>query len=166
MGQKFRDNSENIGGNENLAYEPSQFSMPDKYSRGVAPVWMLDSSVAHTCLILIIAKDKGFNESNWVSFFHGICSKDILLVKSRVFKLGSREYAGILDYYSHDSLLPYDDFRVKISGFEGIPLQTMRKEDSEQGATPSRLEPLCLPAVMITPTSTPRSTLALAPSGG
>jgi hypothetical protein len=134
MGKKFRDNPENEGGNENLAYEPSQFRMPDAYSKGMAPVWMLDSSVAHTCLILIIAKDKGFNESNWVSFFHGIRSADIPLVKSRVFKLGSREYSRLLDSYSNESLLPYDDFRVKISGFEGIPLQTMRKEDSEQDA--------------------------------
>jgi hypothetical protein len=134
MGKKFRDNPENKGGNENLAYEPSQFRMPDAYSRGMAPAWMLDSSVAHTCLILIIAKDKGFNESNWVSFFHGIRSADIPLVKSRVFKMGSSEYSRLADSNPHDSLLSYNEFRLKISGFEGASLQSMRKEDSEQDA--------------------------------
>jgi hypothetical protein len=134
MSKKFRDNPNNVGGNENLAYEPSQFIMPDAYSKGMAPVWMLDTSVAHTCLILIIANDKGFNDSNWVSFFHGVRSEDIPLVKRRVFKLGARTYSRLLDSYSHDSLLAYDDFRIKISGFEDIPLQTMRKKDSEQDA--------------------------------
>lgn len=103
----------------------------------MAPVWMHDPSVAHICLVLIIAKDKGFNESNWVSFFHGIRTADIPLVKSRVFKMGSKEYSRLADSYLHDSLLSYNEFRVKISGFEGTPLQSMRKEDSEQAATPN-----------------------------
>jgi len=132
MGKKFRDNPDNVGGNENLAYEPSQFIMPNAFSRGMAPIWMHDPSVAHICLVLIIAKDNGFNESNWISFFNGIRTADIPIVKSRVFKMGAREYSSLSGYSSCDSLLSYKEFRIKISGFDHAPLQSMRKEDPEQ----------------------------------
>jgi hypothetical protein len=126
MGKKFRDNPQNVGGNENLAYEPSQFKAHDELSAGMAPVWMLDSSVAHKCLTLIIAADQGFNESNWISFFHGVPTADIPIVKNRVFEVGPREYSQLLGTYPCENLLSYNAFRGKLSAFEGVPLQSLR----------------------------------------
>lgn len=128
MSKQFRDNPNNEGGNENLVYEPSQY-VPGSY-----PIWMRDRSVAHACLILIIANDSGFNESNWISFFHGIRSADIQNVKSRVFNIDSREYLKISKSYPSENSIPYDAFRSKIAKFEGLKLQSMRKENSGQAS--------------------------------
>jgi hypothetical protein len=128
MGKQFRGNPNNEGGNENLVYEPSQY-MPSSY-----PVWMRDPSVAHKCLVLIIANDSGFNDSNWISFFHGIRKADIPNVKKRVFSVDSREYLIISRSYPGEFVLSYDAFRSKITKFEGLNLQSMRMEDSEQAA--------------------------------
>ena len=73
----------------------------------------------------------------------------------------------------HESLRTvYPDIDPEIVGqvelaFPGeIELTCWKKEEAQQDAPSNRQEPLCLPAFMITTTSTPRSTLALAPSGG
>ena len=76
--------------------------------------------------------------------------------------------------------LHFDPCRREISDFRDcrsvIHLLTKKSQcrppskytmkSGEQDAPSNRKEPPCLPAFMITTTSTPRSTLALAPSGG
>ena len=127
MGYHFRYNPNNEGGNENVVYEPSEY-----FNREL-PIWMRDPSTAHECIVLIMAKDKDFNESNWISFYHGIRKSDIPLVKGRVFSVGSYLYSKLSTAYFGDSVISYEAFRSKIESFEKIPLETMRKEDAESG---------------------------------
>lgn len=121
MGLQFRDNPDNEGGNENMVYEPSEYAPKHR------PIWMRNPSIAHECLILIIAKDKDFNESNWISFYHGINESDIPVVKSRVFGIEEPEYKRLSTAYFGDSVISFEAFRWKIEAYKMLPLRTMRK---------------------------------------
>ena len=109
---KFRDNPNDEGGNENNAYEPSE------YIATYRPIWMTESNVAHICIIAIIACDRNFNKSNWDSFFHGIPERNREMVKNKVIELDFSSYLKILADYTGGPHIDYEQFRKKVLSFQ------------------------------------------------
>ena len=122
----YRDNPNNEGGNENLIYMPTR---EDWIRPGYAPTWMHDPSIADECLVLIIAKDRGFRESNWISFFYGLKQPDIVPVKEKVLAATRSKYARLTAHEPVGSVLTYEEFRSKVDSFRAAPLQSARKTD-------------------------------------
>ena len=109
---RFRDNPTNEGGNENNAYQPSA------YIEGRKPAWMTNSTIAHICIIALIASDFNFNKNNWDSFFDGIQKADREAVRKKLNELSSMSYSKIVADYTIGPHLDYEQYRQKVLSFQ------------------------------------------------
>ena len=110
ISKNLRNNPANVGGNENEIFEPS-FYFSQK------AVWMRHPETANICLIAFIASDSEFNESNWISFFHGFTDKTKEDIISKIINISQFRYEKICREYAFGIPIDYKSYKTKIYTF-------------------------------------------------